>query len=71
MKKFFSLVLGAILVGGFASCNNDDPTVKGGEAEGEQVYLSFKVQNGVDTRSATTENGEYVSTDTVEVGTDA
>ncbi len=71
MKKFFSLILGAILVGGFASCNNDDPTVKGGEAEGEQVYLSFKVQNGVDTRSATTENGEYVSTDSVEVGTDA
>ena len=71
MKKFFSLILGAILVGGFASCNNDDLTVKGGEAEGEQVYLSFKVQNGVDTRSATTENGEYVSTDSVEVGTDA
>ncbi|MGM9833991.1 MAG: Mfa1 family fimbria major subunit [Candidatus Limisoma sp.] len=71
MKKFFSLILGAILVGGFASCNNDDVTVKGGEAEGEQVYLSFKVQNGVDTRSATTEDGEYVSTDSVEVGTDA
>ena len=71
MKKFFSLVLGAILVAGFASCNNEEPTVKGGEAEGEQVYLSFKVQSGDGTRSATTDGGEYVSTDSVEVGTDA
>ena len=57
MKKFFSLVLGAILVAGFASCNNEEPTVKGGEAEGEQVYLSFKVQSGDGTRSATTDGG--------------
>lgn len=66
MKKYFSYLCGALLLAGFASCNDNEPNGGStGELDGEQVFMSFNLENA--SRSQTTDQGE--STDGVEVGT--
>ena len=70
MRKYFNYFLGAALMAGFASCNDGEEPGKTQGFDGEQVYVTFKVDaNG--SRSATEGDGTSDAKPDVEVGADA